>query len=686
LRKAALLILGVAMALGLTTGTAGAQTCPNEAFRVGAGALLPECRAYEMVSPPDKDGGSVYSSINLATDPSGNAVTLYSSTPFAGAPAAPLVGPYIARRGGGSWTTQSVEAPQQNDSAIFELGAAANSPDLTKTLQVSLRALTPGAIEGGSNLYLQNDLTGERQLIAALESPDLFEIARAARGNFYLGGTANWSTFAFASPFKLTPDATEFGNPGFVLNLYEYRDGKLSLANILPEGTPSPGGALPMVNTVSSDGSRVTFHAGELIGGPVYQRIDGNRTVAVSASQRAENKGEVVTAISATAGTDGKLVLFSSNANLVEGEETQGTETLYGYDATTGQLRDLIPNKPAGGARLSNPGILAISEDARTAYIMSTAALTPGSEEGGGETQNIYVDRGGQIDFVARLEESTPVHTAVSPNGRYFAFDTYTPLGGKADSSPACTGGPGGNQCLDTFVYDLADGTLSCVTCSSTPLGNSAIGGTLGRSLAQSAPPTANPVLNDGTVFVETPNALVSRDNNRLNDVYAWRGGVPELISTGASNQPSTFGTASASGADVFFMTSQPLVPIDRDGSFDVYDAATSGGLASQFPPSEPGPCEGEACRGTGPAPPRPAPTGSRSGGDICAGPAGAVEEARTRARRLSSQARRATKAAKTRGGAKAQRRAKSLRKRAGAAGKRADRLASNLKSCRGGK
>lgn len=676
--------LVVALVLAIGSGSAAAAGCSNEALRLGAGALLPECRAYEMVSPPDKNGGSVYSSINLATTPAGDAVTLYSSTPFAGAPAAPLVGPYIARRGAGSWTTQSVEAPQQSNSAIFELGAPANSPDLTKTLQISLRALAPGAIEGGSNLYLQNDLTGERRLIVALESPEFFEIVRAQRNNFYLGGSTDWSTFAFLSSFKLTPEATEFGAGGASYNLYEFRDGKLSLADILPDGTPAGPGGWPVGNAISSDGSRVTFLAGEA--GPVYQRIDGNRTVAVSASQRAENKGEVATAISATASTDGKTVLFTSNANLVEGDETQGTETLYGYDATTGELRDLIPNKPAGGAGLSNPGILGISEDARTAYVMSTAALTPGSEEGGPETRNIYVDREGQVGFVARLEEAAPAHVAVSPNGQYMALDTYTPLAGNLDTSPACTGGPTGNQCLDTFVYDLASGTLSCVTCSSTPLGNSAIGGTMGRSLAQSAPSTTNPVLNDGAAFVETPNALVPRDVNGLRDVYAWRAGTPELISTGGSNQPSTFGTSDPSGANVFFTTSQPLVPIDRDGSFDVYDAARLGGLASQFPPSEPGACEGEACRGASPAPPATVPTGSRGGGDVCAGPAGALEEARTRARRLSSQARRATKAAKARGGAKAHRRAKNLRKRAGAASRRADRLASNLKSCRGGK
>jgi hypothetical protein len=47
------LVLGLT---GFTIAAKGATACPNEEFRVGSSANLPDCRAYELVTPPYKAG------------------------------------------------------------------------------------------------------------------------------------------------------------------------------------------------------------------------------------------------------------------------------------------------------------------------------------------------------------------------------------------------------------------------------------------------------------------------------------------------------------------------------------------------------------------------------------------------------------------------------------------------------
>jgi hypothetical protein len=109
-------------------------------------------------------------------------------------------------------------------------------------------------------------------------------------------------------------------------------------------------------------------------------------------------------------------------------------------------------------------------------------------------------------------------------------------------------------------------------------------------------------MLNDGRVFFTSAAPLVPQDTNGQADVYEWEEGEPHLISRGSSAaNPSVFNDASADGSDVFFTTSQSLVPLDQDEIIDLYDARENGGFLPQPGPS----CSPEAqCPATSGTPP----------------------------------------------------------------------------------
>ena len=55
------LILGALCASSFSPASAAADGCANAAIRVGQGATqLGDCRAFELVSPSDKNGADVY--------------------------------------------------------------------------------------------------------------------------------------------------------------------------------------------------------------------------------------------------------------------------------------------------------------------------------------------------------------------------------------------------------------------------------------------------------------------------------------------------------------------------------------------------------------------------------------------------------------------------------------------------
>jgi hypothetical protein len=127
-------LLAVAAWLGLTAAPAAAA-CSNETVRLAQGATwLPDCRAYEMVSPVNKNGGEIVTRFDgLATD--GNAVGFGSNGVFAGAQGG-VAGTYRAQRGAEGWETASIVPPFGTRNALILDGPdlVAGSDDFGRAL------------------------------------------------------------------------------------------------------------------------------------------------------------------------------------------------------------------------------------------------------------------------------------------------------------------------------------------------------------------------------------------------------------------------------------------------------------------------------------------------------------------------------------------------------------------------
>ena len=417
----------------------GAGSCPNGQFRSGASEHLPDCRAYEQVSPVEKDGQDAVSLQPLKPAQSapceeGAPCTLAYMTvgaAFGGASGNEFPDAYLGTRGTDGWQTTPLSPPTLQAPANSNVKVAyAFSEDLSQTiLRVPLQQLTEGAPAGVYNLFRRN-ASGDYSLVTTTAPP---EPPPSGCGNCFesqdvsafAGASGDFSHVLFEANDSLVPGAPAAGAE----NLYEATGGRVTLAGILPDGTIPPlgatvGGGIEVVEesahelerAVSQDGSHVLFEAAADGGAPdpeqkgmteLYDRIDGSATVEVSAPApgarpgECETEGGVCNAEPAqfwTASEDGAFVYFTSKAALTErsftGAEASEPEPpenpgndLYRYSVATGELSDLtVDTTDEDGADVL--GVVGSAEDGSYVYFVADGELASGAQSG---RPNLYV-------------------------------------------------------------------------------------------------------------------------------------------------------------------------------------------------------------------------------------------------------------------------------------------------------
>jgi len=666
---AALLLV---IALLADAPTAVAAGCPNESRRVEQESTdLAGCRAYEMVTPPVKGSGEpqpiefgeTKEGHETAPLTPGRLLPAYGaraasdgdrmawlSEPVPGAHAPGLT--HLATRGPVGWESEDLVPPMSPLNGLVcpaLLGMSAWSPDLTRSI-LDLPAgapqgfkqeeecghdeprLVPGEPENFRNLFVHDNLGGANQLVNLTPAGVSWPEPEASGQNYwpasFLAGSDDLGHVVFEEELALTNDAP-IGFPGGD-ELYESAGGQVKLVSLLPDGTPVHGvlaGATrnyeaesglagdkainlaQFRHAVSTDGSRIFFEAE----GALYLREDGGNTVQIDESTGPGNSGGGHFMV---ASADGSRVFFTDENRLTPDSTAEpGLSDLYEYDVDSGQLIDLTVDavEPAGVL-----GVSGASEDGSYVYLVASGALTADANSHGdtpiaGEP-NLYLSHDGVTSFVATLdlfkdecdwtqkancaggELGSGLTSRVSESGAFLGFNSVRDLTGY-DNTDAATGEPD----IEIYLYDAAVDQLSCASCDPSgarPTSGAAIKWPSMPGFGEkwhNAYPQHN-VSTAGQVFFETSEALVPRDGNGRRDVYEYDDGQLHLLSTGTSEAGSHFLDATPDGSDVFFSTTQRLLHQDIDGLYDYYDARVGGGFPN--PSSTSVRCEGESCRG----------------------------------------------------------------------------------------
>jgi WD40-like Beta Propeller Repeat len=675
--------------LGVPMTSASAQGCSNESLRASAAERLPDCRAYEMVSPLDKNGavidlllmgGSGGPGATIGVAPDGDSVAFPANgAAFADNESSPFgSGQYMSTRDEASgWSTRGINPPMRPQSAVaLDAPVYLLSEDLSQAAVGSNAVLAPGGelLEGFRRiLYRQNNVA--RPLAHTLLSMP-FEAATGNRNFSVAGATEDFSHVVFLSLVQLTESGPE---PGPAPQLYEWANGEVRYVAFRPDGGHFGGGStqagipggrstanlqfFPGDHFISDDGRRIYFTADAL-----YVREDGTQTRLVSGSERPPADPNVPTSVQRTETSgfsqgfqfakadDGSVAFFTSGSQLTDDATAAGGQNhaLYRWDANASvgeRLTDVTatgtPDPGGSGVR----GVAAATEDATHVYFVADGVLTADTPEPEKRQARLYLWRQGEgLRFVAKLGSpgvftgasimskdrrpgtATPGRDArVSPDGRWLLFASREKL---TDYDNA------GHKAI--YLYDAATDATTCVSCSPIAPSSSAnahLFDLSGESSTGTLIPFRLPrnLSADGQrVVFEADGRLVPEDGNGQRDVYLWEEGVLHLVSSGQSGATTRLIGASADLDDIFFLTDDSLVGGDLDDRFDVYDARVGGGIPAQHPqPSSP--CEGENCQGAMSGAPLLTGVGSAFGshGDLRPRPRASFSVARlTRAQR----------------------------------------------------
>jgi|GEM_PF-1659396 len=611
------------------------ESCPNAEYRIGLSANLPDCRAYELVTPAETNGANVTSQTSPGSTGFDNWLT-----PPRGAGAGEVLS-FLT-----NVTLPGFEGSGTTDGYRSQRGTGAHPEGGWSTELVSPSYVQAGGNAGGSSprngssdqlysfwgLTVYYNLEGALPTGIYLRTPAGFEAAGRGSGGDDLAATSQFVSAGghhvlFSSKAQLEPNAAPVGTEAVYDR--EAEQASAEVISVEPDGSAFGASEDATYLGAGEDGSAVAFE----VGGVLYLHRNGETTQIASSPNTFAGISE-----------DGTRVFYVNAAAQPGG--------LFVCDAAAGPCAG--PGAHAAEAIAASGTFVNVSADGSRVFFTSTEALTPVGEENENHEHaeagqaNLYDWGGAGAGFIAILDPqdlksfgglpwinlSTWAETQIAGSGKGFADSPArsTPSGGdfvfQSHAQLSAYDNKGLSEIYRYAPTAEAGERFLCVSCapSKVPPAHDAVLERIGIAATGVDDKTVVPGLTEdgGAVFFTSVDQLLPEDANDVNDVYEWRakgsgsctrsGGCLALISSGQGEDGSFLFSMSADGHDVFVRTTEKLVGQDVAGSPSIYDVRVDGGIPDPPPTA---PCQGDACQ-PAPAPPptlpEPATTGTGNG------------------------------------------------------------------------